>query len=422
MATVIEGRAPGAYIEQVFKQSDPPFLTGVPAFIGLVGASSTAGKSAESDLFSAGPVIQLDKRRHTELESRYGFAWGGGALGLAVRGFFENGGSLCFVVDPRLGKLTAALDALEATEDFDLICAPDIATANAADMLTRQAEIAKYCKDRGSCFAILDSIGAPALVPEITTGALKSHRDALVEALGVVQANESAALYGPWLRVREGCRSCGGTGLLSGSDCATCRGTGGGFLPPCGHVAGIIARTDASAGVHKAPANERIDGAIDIRIRIDDATQAAMNPKGTAWLNVIRAFPGRGLRVWGARTLSSDPEWNQVSVRRLLLTIGRWLERLAQTVAFEPNNFALWIRINRQVNAYLQELFASGAFKGSKPTEAFFVKCDGELNTAQVRESGRVITEVGVAPIKPNEFIIVRLISNAQDSSSSATA
>jgi phage tail sheath protein FI len=187
-------------------------------------------------------------------------------------------------------------------------------------------------------------------------------------------------------------------------------------------VAGIIARTDASAGVHKAPANERIDGAIDIRIRIDDATQAAMNPKGTAWLNVIRAFPGRGLRVWGARTLSSDPEWNQVSVRRLLLTIGRWLERLAQTVAFEPNNFALWIRINRQVNAYLQELFASGAFKGSKPTEAFFVKCDGELNTAQVRESGRVITEVGVAPIKPNEFIIVRLISNAQDSSSSATA
>jgi phage tail sheath protein FI len=109
-----------------------------------------------------------------------------------------------------------------------------------------------------------------------------------------------------------------------------------------------------------------------------------------------------------------------VSVRRLLLTIGRWLERLAQTVAFEPNNFALWIRINRQVTDYLQGLFASGALKGSSPAEAFFVKCDGELNTPEVRDAGQVITEVGVAPIKPNEFIVVRLIGGSQDSSASA--
>lgn len=420
MATVIEGRAPGAYIEHVFKQTDAPFLTGVPAFIGLVGASSNVGKSAESDLFSAGPVVQLDKRRHAELESSSSFAWGGGALGLAVRGFFENGGSLCFVVDPRLGNLTTALDALDATEDFDLLCAPDIATSNAADMLAKQAQIADYCKKRGGSFALLDSIGAPALIPEITTAALMSHRDGLVKALSVYDANVCAALYGPWLCVREGCRICGGTGLISGSECATCRGTGAGFVPPCGHVAGIIARTDASAGVHKAPANERVDGAVDIRLRIDDAMQAAINPKGGAWLNVIRAFPGRGIRVWGARTLSSDPEWTQVSVRRLLLTIGRRLERLAQTVAFEPNNFALWIRINRQVTDYLQGLFAGGAFKGSTPSEAFFVKCDGELNTPEVRQAGKVITEVGVAPTKPNEFIVVRLIGGAQESSAGA--
>lgn len=420
MATVIEGRAPGAYIEQVFKQTDPPFLTGVPAFIGLVAASSDAGKWAESDLFSDGPVAQLDKRRFVELESRCGARWGGGALGLAVRGFFENGGSLCFVVDPRLGDLTKALDALDTAEDFDLVCAPDIATSNAADMLAEQAQIADYCRQRGGCIAILDSIGAPALVPEITTAALTSHRDDLVEALTVYDANACAALYGPWLRVREACPVCGGAGLLSGSDCATCRGTGGGFLPPCGHVAGILARTDASAGVHKAPANEQVEGAIDIRLRIDDAAQAAMNPKGSAWLNAIRAFPGRGIRVWGARTLSLDPEWTQVSVRRLLLTIGRWLERLSQTVAFEPNNFALWIRINRQVTDYLQDLFVGGAFKGSTPTEAFFVKCDGELNTPEVRDAGKVIAEVGVAPTKPNEFIVVRLIGGAQDSSASA--
>jgi hypothetical protein len=422
MATVIEGRAPGTYIEQVFKQSEAPFLTGVPAFIGLVGASSDAGKSAESDLFSAGSVAQVDKRRFAELESRCGHRWGGGALGLAVRGFFENGGSLCFVVDPRLGGLPKALDALDAIEDFDLLCAPDIATSNAADMLAGQAQIAEYCRQRGGCFAILDSIGAPALVPEISTATLGSHRDSLVAALGVYEANAFAALYGPWLRVREGCRTCGGTGLLSGSTCpnTTCGGTGSGFLPPCGHVAGIIARTDAGTGVHKAPANEQVEGAIDIRVRLDDAAQAAMNPKGVAWLNVIRAFPGRGLRVWGARTLSSDPEWTQVSVRRLLLTVGRWLERLAQTVAFEPNNFALWIRINRQVTDYLQGLFASGALKGSSPAEAFFVKCDGELNTPEVRDAGQVITEVGVAPSKPNEFIVVRLIGGSQDSSASA--
>jgi hypothetical protein len=422
MATVIEGRAPGAYIEQAFKPSEPPFLTGVPAFIGLKGASSAAGKAAESELFSAGSVVQLDKRSYTELEARCGAAWGGGALGLAVRGFFENGGLLCFVVDPRLGDLEAALDVLDTVEDFDLVCAPDIASANAADMLTRQARIVKYCKERGGCFAILDSIGAPALVPETTVAALKSHRDSLVSALSVVDAHADAALYGPWIRVREACPTCGGTGLVSLSDCATCRGTGSGFLPPCGHVAGIIARSDATSGVHKAPANEQVEGALDIRIRIDDPTQADVNPKGVAWLNFIRAFPGRGIRVWGARTLSSDPEWNQVSVRRLLLTIGRWLERLAQTVAFEPNTFALWMRIDRQVSTYLQELFDKGAFKGEKTTEAFFVKCDGELNTPEVREAGKVITEVGVAPIKPNEFIIVRLIGGAEQSSGSVTA
>jgi phage tail sheath protein FI len=127
----------------------------------------------------------------------------------------------------------------------------------------------------------------------------------------------------------------------------------------------------------------------------------------------VRAFPGRGIRIWGARTLTTDAAWAQVSVRRLILTIGRWLERSSQSFAFEPNNFALWVRINRQVTAYLQGLFERGALKGTTATEAFFVKCDAETNPPDVRGAGKVVTEVSVAPVRPNEFITVRLVSGA---------
>lgn len=422
MASVIEGRAPGAYIEQAFKRTETPFLTGVPAFIGLVGASSAAGKAAESDLFSDGTVAQIDARSFAELEARCGKAWGGGRLGLSVRGFFENGGSQCYVVDPRIGDLTKAIEALDIIDDFDLVCAPDLAKLTPGATVAAQVELAEFCKQRGGCFALLDSIGEATPSMHVTAATLKEHRDSLVAALTLADANANAALYGPWIRVREGCPTCNGTGYSApGSVCQSCRGTGGSFVPPCGHVAGVIARTDKTVGVHKAPANEPIDGAVDIQLRIDEPTQAAMNPKDSVWINCIRAFPGRGIRAWGARTLSSSPEYSQVSVRRLLLTIGRWLERFARVIAFEPNNFALWIRINRQVSSYLQDLFAAGALKGATAKDAFFVKCDGELNTPAVRDAGQVIAEVGVAPVKPNEFIIVRLIGGTEQSSTDLT-
>jgi hypothetical protein len=441
MASKGTTRTPGAYIEQVFRRQEPVFSTGVPAFIGLVAASDPSGRAAEAEakLFASDPVARIDKRTFSELETRAGAAWGGDRLGLAVRGFFENGGSLCYAVDPRLGGLNAGLDALYGVDDFDLVCAPDLvpsivteltdpkkaqtlvrlqselAPVVASELMARQVKLVDFCNRRGGCFAILDSIGEPIPTLAVTEATLKSQREQLEALLGAILGGANAALYGPWIKVRGGCATCKGSGVAKdGSKCVPCGGAGAGFLPPCGHVAGMYARTDANHGVHKAPANEVIEGAVDIQYEISDSLQAYINPKGASWLNCVRAFPGRGIRIWGARTLTPTTEWHQVSVRRLILTIGRWLELTAQKFAFEPNNFALWVRITRQVTAYLQGLFAKGALKGRSPKEAFYVKCDAETNPPAAREAGQVVTEVGVAPVLPNEFITVRLISGAE--------
>jgi phage tail sheath protein FI len=140
---------------------------------------------------------------------------------------------------------------------------------------------------------------------------------------------------------------------------------------------------------------------------LTDALQAALNPIG---VNAIRAFPGRGIRVWGARTLSSQAAWTYVSVRRIFLTAIRWIERNLGGVAFEPNDPQLWNRIGRELRVYFTALFRAGALQGRTPAEAFYVKCDAETNPPEVREAGRVVTEIGLAPASPNEFVVVRII------------
>lgn len=412
-------RAPGAYLEQAFRPRPPEFRTGVPAFVGLVRATEPRGSAAEGAFFASGAVARLDARSFAELETRAAASWGGGALGLAVRGFFQNGGSLCYIVDPRLGGVEQALDALSGVDDFDLVCAPDLAWLSVSDLMAAQVTLARFCRDRGGCFAILDSIGSPTLSLDIHLGSLGGHRDELEAALTLEQAGHNAAVYGPWIKVRGGCAACAGAGIIAGDACVTCAGTGMGFVPPSGHVAGVYARTDGRSGVHKAPANEAMEGVVDVQLSIDEAGQGYLNPEGKGWVNCLRAFPGRGVRVWGARTLSTEDSSSQVNVRRLLLTIGRWLERSAQDLAFEPNNFALWVRINRQAEAYLQGLFAAGALRGRSAKDAYFVKCDAENNPPEVQQAGKVVAEVGVAPVRPNEFIIVRLVTGAEGASAS---
>jgi phage tail sheath protein FI len=180
------------------------------------------------------------------------------------------------------------------------------------------------------------------------------------------------------------------------------------MVPPSGHVAGIYARSDQQRGIHKAPANEVLEGVLDLEVNLTDEQQGELNPEG---VNCLRAFPGRGIRVWGARTLSGEP-WVYVNVRRLFLTAARWIERnLAQKV-FEPNDSRLWEQIKRELTAYFSALLRQGGLRGNTAQDAFYVKCDEETNPPEVRDVGMVVTDIGLAAARPNEFIVVRITHN----------
>jgi phage tail sheath protein FI len=177
-------------------------------------------------------------------------------------------------------------------------------------------------------------------------------------------------------------------------------------MPPSGHMAGIWARNDDTRGVHKAPANEVVRGAIGLAGQLTKGEQDLLNPSG---INCIRAFPGRGIRVWGARTLSSEAEWRYLNVRRLFNYLEESILVGTQWVVFEPNDDALWARIRRTISAFLYTTWLDGALFGLTPDEAFYVKCDRETNPAEAIDAGRVLCEIGVAPVKPAEFVIFRL-------------
>ncbi|MEQ1545840.1 phage tail sheath subtilisin-like domain-containing protein [Methyloglobulus sp.] len=177
-------------------------------------------------------------------------------------------------------------------------------------------------------------------------------------------------------------------------------------LPPCGFVAGIYARSDIERGVHKAPANEVMRGLTKFEININKARQDVINPEG---INALRFFEGRGNRVWGARTMSSDPEWKYVNVRRLFIYIEHSIDKSTQFAVFEPNNQRLWANIRQAVEDFLLVLWRDGALLGDKPEQAYFVRCDRTTMTQNDIDSGRLICLIGVAPTKPAEFVIFRI-------------
>ena len=163
---------------------------------------------------------------------------------------------------------------------------------------------------------------------------------------------------------------------------------------------------DGKLVIHKAPANEVIRGAIDLEVNITKAEHDSLNPVA---VNCIRSFPGRGIRVWGARTLSSDPEWRYLNVRRLFNYLEESIMAGTQWVVFEPNDEALWAKIRRTIAAFLVMEWRAGALFGATPDEAFYVKCDRETNPAEGIDAGQVVCEVGIAPVKPAEFVIFRI-------------
>jgi hypothetical protein len=199
-----------------------------------------------------------------------------------------------------------------------------------------------------------------------------------------------AALYYPWIKVAD----------LSGS------GSTSKIIPPSGHMIGVYNRVDANRGVHKAPANEVVSGAVDLELKISKGEQDLLNPIG---VNCIRTFPGRGIRVWGARTLSSNGAWRYISVRRLFIMVEASMEIGLAWVVFEPNDYTLWAKVTRDVTSFLRVIWRSGALFGATPEQAFYVKCDEELNPLEIRDLGQLIIEVGLAPVKPAEFVIFRI-------------
>jgi hypothetical protein len=178
------------------------------------------------------------------------------------------------------------------------------------------------------------------------------------------------------------------------------------LLPPSGFVCGIYARSDVERGVHKAPANEVVRGLTKFEVNINKARQDVLNPEG---INALRFFEGRGNRVWGARTLSSDPEWKYVNVRRLFIYMEHSIDKSTQWAVFEPNNQRLWRNIQQAVEDFLLVLWRDGALLGDKPEQAYFVRCDRTTMTQNDLDNGRMICLVGVAPTKPAEFVIFRI-------------
>jgi len=272
---------------------------------------------------------------------------------------------------------------LEAVEEITMLCVPDLMSAyqqGAIDLETVQAvqqAMIAHCELMGDRMAILDS------PPGLNAQQVKEW---LVDKARYDSA--FATLYYPWIKAADPA-----TGQL-------------GFLPPSGHVAGIWGRNDDTRGVHKAPANEVIRGAVSLEVQITKNEHDLLNPVG---VNCLRSFPGRGNRVWGARTLSSDPAWRYLNVRRLFNYLEESILTGTNWVVFEPNDEALWARIRRTIAAFLVNEWRNGALFGQTPDEAFYVKCDAETNPSEGIDAGQVVCEIGVAPVKPAEFVIFRL-------------
>ncbi len=279
------------------------------------------------------------------------------------------------------------IKGMTVCEDVTMLCVPDLLATyeamvavgdeeKAKTMVNKvQKEMVNHCDLMGDRMAILDPL--PGMKPlEMKTWINSAGYD-----------SKFATIYYPWIGVM---------------DPVTDKKLN---VPPSGHMAGIYARSDRERGVHKAPANEVVSNVLEVERQITKGEQEVLNPIG---VNCIRTFSGRGIRVWGARTLSSDPAWRYINVRRLFNYVEKSIERGTQWVVFEPNDPDLWARVKRDVTAFLKGVWDSGALFGSQQ-QAFFVRCDEALNTADVRDRGQLIIEIGLAPVKPAEFVIFRL-------------
>jgi len=246
-----------------------------------------------------------------------------------------------------------------------------------------QAALIQHCEKLRDRMALLDPPFSAARDDKLGTGAVRAWRSRFV--------SKYAAFYYPWLRVVDPMRS-------SASSLRE--------IPPSGHVAGQYAQSDFRFGVHKAPANAPLTWAEDATVLVNGAGHGILNPAG---INAIRALPGRGLRILGARTMSGDSDWQYVNVRRLMMMIEKAIEAAIQWAVFEPNSTLTRVKLNLTLTSFLLSLWQRGALIGASASDAFFVKCDDENNPQRERDQGRLLATIGVAPSRPFEFIILRV-------------
>ncbi|MDX6610747.1 MAG: uncharacterized protein QOF85_2700 [Solirubrobacterales bacterium] len=285
------------------------------------------------------------------------------------------------------------INGLAVAEDVTMVVVPDLVTAaRKADgtldlglWKAVQTSLIAHCEQHGNRMAVLDA--PPGMNPQ-----------QIMEWRSNVAMYDSAfaALYYPWIKVENPIGVNGDREV---------------FIPPSGHIAGLWARTDESRGVWKAPANDTIRGCLDIERSITQNEQSLLNPIG---INCIRPFGTRGIRVWGARTLASDTDWRYINVRRLFNMIETTIMEGTQFAVFEPNDVTLWEGVSRTLTGFLRGLWTAGALFGDSAEQAFYVKCDSETNPPESIDMGKLVVEVGIAPVKPAEFVVFRISQQKQ--------
>lgn len=266
------------------------------------------------------------------------------------------------------GKRTGIQSFID-NDIVSIIAVPGVTDANV------QLSLTAHCESLGSRFAVLDLPRDSKKIDDVM-----AHRN--------IFDSSYAALYHPWIEIFD---------PLDKKNTA---------IPPSGSVMGIYARSDNSRGVHKAPANEIIRACVGLDCMYNKGEQDILNPKG---VNLIRSFPGQGIRVWGARTLSSNSLWKYVNVRRLFIYLEESIKANTNWVVFEPNDELLWVRVKRTIDVFLNTVWRSGALAGGSPAEAFFVNVGRETMTQDDIDNGRLICVIGIAPVKPAEFVIFRI-------------
>ena len=364
--------SPGVYVEEVDRGSKPLEMVG----------TSTVGFIGECNI---GPVNEtVFCTNWSQFTKHFGDFQNSEYLAHAVYGFFNNGGGRCFILNVGIPEDAQArpgfyigtdngpgtrtgLKAFEDVDEINIVAAP-----GQTDPAIQDA-VLSHCENMRYRFAVMDS---PEVIEKGGVDKLPKPRD-----------SKYGAYYFPWIEVYDPIK-------------------GNVYMPPSGYMCGVYARSDGERGVHKAPANELVRGALGLRYTITKGEQDILNPKG---INCIRTFPNRGIRVWGARTISSDASWRYINVRRLFNMVEQSIEIGTQWVVFEPNDQRLWKRVTRDLSAFLMRLWRQGALFGQTPEQAFYVKCDDETNPPEVIDAGQMICEIGMCPVKPAEFVIFRI-------------